>query len=125
MKWKNGGCHCGSVRIEVYGEPSKLLLCNCSVCTKKGYLHWIVSQSDFRVTGEEHLSLYQFNTKKAKHYFCQTCGVAPYYIARSDPDRVDVNARCVDGLNLSSLPIEHFDGQNWETHFEIYKQTRG
>lgn len=110
-----GGCHCGRVRFEVTGAPAKVLVCNCSICTKKGYLHWIVPAGDFRlVAGEGELTTYRFHTGVAQHHFCRTCGVHSFYVPRSDPDKVDVNLRCVEGVDLAALPLERFDGVNWE-----------
>jgi hypothetical protein len=44
--------------------------------------------------------------------------VASFYIARSDPGKIDVNARCLEGVDLSALEIVPFDGRNWETAFK-------
>ncbi len=113
-----GGCHCGAIAFEVEGHPDEVELCNCSICTMKGYLHWIVEPSRFRLLrGGEKLLVYTFNTHTAKHYFCSTCGVAPFYIPRSDPDKIDVNVRCVEGVDLGGLKIVEFDGRNWEEAF--------
>jgi hypothetical protein len=111
-----GGCHCGNVAYEVTGAiDCPVEECNCSICTKKAYIHWIVPRERFRLlTAWENLATYTFNTHTAKHYFCPRCGVASFYIARSNPDKIDVNLRCVEGVNLNSLHIEHFDGRNWE-----------
>jgi hypothetical protein len=118
-----GGCHCGAVRFEVEGAPGTVLVCNCSICTKKGYLHWIVPSSAFKLTTpEEALATYTFNTGVAKHHFCILCGCAAFYVPRSDPDKIDVNARCLDGVDLAALRIETFDGANWEAHYEIYRK---
>ena len=118
-----GGCHCGRVRFDARGGPTTVLVCNCSICTKKAYLHWIIPQDEFRVlAGEDELTTYTFNTGVAKHRFCRVCGCAPFYIPRSDPDKVDVNARCLDDLDLATLHVEGFDGQNWEAHYEVYRR---
>ena len=110
-----GGCHCGRVRFEVSGQIGRVLDCNCSICRKKGFLHWIVEPGQFRLlSAPEALSLYEFHTKTAKHYFCSACGISSYYIPRSHPNMIDVNLRCVDGVNLEELEIEFFDGQDWE-----------
>jgi hypothetical protein len=37
-----GGCHCGAVRFEVDVEEHRAVECNCSICTKKGFIHLIV-----------------------------------------------------------------------------------
>jgi hypothetical protein len=117
-----GGCHCGRVRFEVDGAPATVLVCNCSVCTKKGYLHWIMPREAFRQTaGEADLATYTFNTGVAQHHFCKVCGCAPFYVPRSDPDKIDVNARCLDGVDLGALKVETFDGANWEAHYEVYR----
>ncbi len=87
----------------------------------KGYLHWIVDRSQFQLVSPlEHLATYRFNTKVAMHHFCRVCGVAPFYVARSDPNKIDVNARCVQGTDTQSLSRRSFDGQNWEDAYEGY-----
>jgi len=118
-----GGCHCGRVSFEVSGVLDEISECNCSICTKKGYLHWIVPRESFRlVTGEENLSTYSFNTGVAKHRFCTACGVAPFYIPRSDPGKIDVNARCLEGVDLATVRRRRFDGQNWEQSIVDYRK---
>ena len=113
--WR-GGCHCGGVAFEVAGELESASECNCSICAKKGFLHWIVPRENFLLlTPEENLATYTFNTHTAKHHFCKTCGIASFYIARSDPDKIDVNVRCLDGVDLSRVAIRLFDGRNWES----------
>ena len=110
-----GGCHCGRVRFEVSGQIGRVLDCNCSICRKKGFLHWIVEPERFHLlSSSDALSLYEFHTKKAKHYFCSVCGISSYYIPRSHPNMIDVNLRCVDGVNLEELEVERFNGQDWE-----------
>ncbi len=111
-----GGCHCGRVRYEVRAPIENVEECNCSICTKKAYLHWTVVREAFRLlTPESDLATYTFNTGIAKHHFCPVCGVASFYIPRSDPDKIDVNLRCVEGIDLTAVgPIRTFDGRNWE-----------
>ncbi|MGH8012751.1 MAG: GFA family protein [Candidatus Binataceae bacterium] len=110
-----GGCHCGRVAYEVDGPiDGRVIQCNCSICRKKAYLHGIISRERFHLlTPWDDLATYTFNTHTAKHYFCPRCGVASFYIARSNPDQIDVNLRCVDGIELPSLRVELFDGRNW------------
>ena len=112
-----GSCHCGTVTFEVEApEVIEAHLCNCSICKKSGYLHLIVPASKFSLrSGEEQLSTYTFNTGAAKHHFCKTCGVKPFYIPRSNPDGVDVNVNCLDTA-AKAINISEFDGQNWEKH---------
>jgi len=111
----SGGCHCGRVRFRVTAELKGVTECNCSICTKKGFLHLIVPPGQFELlSGEDALTTYRFNTGTARHRFCATCGIHAFYVPRSDPDKIDVNVRCLDGVDFSSLKIERFDGQNWE-----------
>ncbi|MBL8744222.1 MAG: GFA family protein [Myxococcales bacterium] len=109
-----GGCHCGQVRFEVSGPLDEILDCNCSICTKKGFLHWIVAPSRFRQLSGV-LATYTFGTHSARHMFCPTCGMHPFYTPRSHPDHVDVNVRCLDGIEIEKLTIRPFDGRgDWE-----------
>jgi hypothetical protein len=115
MQTYEGGCHCGRVRFRVEDDLSRVTDCNCSICTKKGYLHLIVPRACFELLrGQDALTTYRFNTGVAQHNFCSTCGVHSFYVPRSDPDKIDVNVRCLDGVDLASLRIGRFDGRNWE-----------
>ncbi|RPJ66386.1 GFA family protein [Alteromonas sediminis] len=115
MQSYQGGCHCGAVRFTVECESHiDVEQCNCSVCKKAGFLHLIVPQRRFRlVQGEQNLTEYTFNTGIAKHRFCTTCGIKSFYVPRSNPTGVSVNARCLDTPG-PELNIVEFDGQNWE-----------
>jgi hypothetical protein len=110
-----GGCHCGRVRFRVTADLAGVTECNCSICSKKGFLHLIVPPEQFELLSDaEALSTYRFNTGTAKHTFCSTCGIHGFYVPRSDPDKIDVNVRCLDGVDLAATKIHVFDGKNWE-----------
>jgi hypothetical protein len=118
LKTYTGGCHCGLVRFRVTSDFARVSDCNCSMCTKKGFVHLIVPLAQFELlSGKENLSTYTFNTGVAKHTFCKTCGIHPFYTPRSDPDKVDVNVRCLDNIDLTTVKITPFDGQNWEAAY--------
>jgi hypothetical protein len=114
-----GGCHCGRVRFEVLAPAAVAVSqCNCSICSKSGYLGLTVPRERFTLkSGEECLAEYTFNTGIAKHLFCKFCGVKSFYIPRSHPDGVSVNARCLDPGTIQEMKIKQFDGQNWERHY--------
>ncbi|HEY2517209.1 MAG TPA: GFA family protein [Polyangiaceae bacterium] len=114
-----GGCHCGRVRFRVQANLARVSECNCSMCTMKGILHLIVPREHFELlSGEDSLTTYRFNTGVAQHHFCKVCGIHSFYVPRSDPDKVDVNARCLDGVKPEELKISSFDGRNWEQAME-------
>jgi hypothetical protein len=111
-----GGCHCGRVRLRVVGDLATTTECNCSMCTMKGFLHLIVPPGQFELLrGREELTTYRFNTGVAQHHFCRHCGAHPFYVPRSDPDKIDVNVRCLDGIDPATLRLIPFDGRRWET----------
>jgi len=113
-----GGCHCGGVRFRVTVESFTASECNCSMCTMKGMFHLIVPVDRLEVLkGQDLLTLYTFNTHVAQHRFCRVCGIHPFYTPRSDPDKVDVNIRCLDGDAWRRFSITTFDGKNWEAAF--------
>lgn len=115
MRIFTGGCHCGRVRFEVTADLVRVVDCNCSICGRKGYLHHIVPRERFRLlAGADALATYRFGTMTAQHHFCRTCGVASFYVPRSHPDRIDVNVRCLDGVDIEQLAVTRFDGRNWE-----------
>ena len=114
-----GGCHCGNVRFEVMA-PAKIEVgdCNCSMCSRTGYLHLFARKEHFKLlAGEEDLTNYQFNTRTAKHYFCAHCGIKSFYVPRSHPDGFSVNARCLDEGTVTGMTRRKIDGRNWEKHY--------
>jgi hypothetical protein len=115
----HGSCHCGRIRFLVRAALTGITECNCSVCTRKGFLHLIIPPEQFELlTGAADLTTYQFNTNTARHQFCRVCGVHPFYVPRSDPDKIDVNVRCLENVDISTLEIARFDGRNWEASMD-------
>jgi hypothetical protein len=111
-----GGCHCGRVRFELRA-PARIRVnqCNCSICSKTGYLHLVVPKERFTLLcGAEVLTTYTFNTGRAKHLFCSVCGIKSFYVPRSHPDGISVNARCLDEGTVDEMTIGQTDGRNWE-----------
>lgn len=112
----HGGCHCRRVRFEVDAPASiDVLDCNCSICRMSGFLHLIVPAARFRlVSGTDDLSEYTFNTGAARHLFCRHCGIKSFYVPRSHPDGIDVNARCLDEGTVAGMTVTPFDDKDRE-----------
>ncbi len=106
-----GGCHCRRVRFEVDAPAAlEVLDCNCSICRMSGYLHLIVPAARFRLlSGAKSLVDYRFNTGTARHRFCRHCGIKSFYVPRSHPDGIDVNARCLYGDSIAAMRVQAFD----------------
>ena len=113
-----GGCHCGAVRFELRAQAQlSVQHCNCSVCSKSGFLHLIVPAEEFTLlSGVARLQTYTFNTGAARHLFCSVCGIKSFYVPRSHPDGYSVNLRCLDAGTVQQVTVEEFDGQDWERH---------
>ena len=116
-----GSCHCQRVLFEVntniIGEATQ---CNCSICARKGILHFRVSASDFNlVSGEESLTVYKFGQNIANHYFCKFCGIHPFTNPKAAPSLYTVNLRCIEGIDISTLLIHHFDGIHWDDNVSL------
>jgi hypothetical protein len=80
-----------------------------------GYLHLIVEKGCFRLLqGRESLTTYRFGTGTAQHTFCKVCGMKSFYVPRSHPDGISVNARCLDPGTVTAMQTQAFDGANWE-----------
>tara|TARA_B100000609_G_C16765540_1_gene209209 strand:- start:59 stop:421 length:363 start_codon:yes stop_codon:yes gene_type:complete len=112
---KKLSCHCGQVRIEINIENfEKLLRCNCSICKRKGSIMSLVKNEDFKIVkGKDKLSLYQFHSKVAKHYFCSNCGIYTHHNPRINPKITGFNVGCIDEVDIFKLEnIQTADGQN-------------
>ena len=104
-------CHCGSVELEV-SLPNGLVdphRCDCSMCRRRGAIVSPVLLDDIKIVkGKDTLSLYQFNTMTAKHYFCSNCGIYTHHQRRSNPKEFSFNIACLEGVNsydLGEVPI--------------------
>ena len=119
MRTHRGGCHCGRVRFTVLA-PARLPVheCNCSICSKAGYLHLIVPRERFELESDnDALVDYTFNTGIAHHFFCGHCGIKSFYVPRSHPEGISVNARCLDDETVEGMDITPIDGRNWEQQY--------
>jgi hypothetical protein len=114
MKYR-GSCHCGQVAFEVEGEIKNVISCNCSICQRKGSLLWFVPRESLTLlTPEDAASVYKFNKHLISHRFCPNCGIHPYADG-SDPKgraMAAVNIRCLEGIDLASIPVTPFDGRS-------------
>ncbi len=108
-----GACHCGAVRFRVDWIITELTTCDCSLCAMRNAVMAKVPQEALTVTaGETMLTLYEWNTRRAKHYFCRCCGIYVFHRKRAAPDHFGVNAFCLVGLDRTSLPIRATEGAN-------------
>lgn len=108
-----GGCHCGAVRYEAQADLSKVISCNCSICSKRGSVLTFVPAEKFRLlSGADAQTDYQFGRKTIHHLFCATCGVSSYATgAMPDGTKIAaINVRCLDGVDIASLKPTPFDG---------------
>ena len=64
------------------------------------------------IKGEDNLSMYQFNTMIAKHFFCKICGIYTHHYRRSDPNGAGVNIGCIDEIDPFEYDSEFIDMKN-------------
>lgn len=111
-----GGCHCGAIRYEAEADLSPVIECNCSHCSKKGFLLAFTPRSAFTLnSGADQLSEYTFNTGKIRHLFCRVCGVQSFGlgVAPNGDEMAAINVRCVDGVDVSTLSITPVNGKDF------------
>ena len=107
-----GSCHCKSVEIEVETDLSIIKQCNCSMCKRKNAKMNILPKENLKVIkGEDHLSVYQFGTNIAKHFFCKTCGIYTHHQRKADPNGIGVNIGCFDEVDSFSVESEVLDNK--------------
>lgn len=117
MSWQKLSCHCGAVELEVQLKDglNTARRCDCSYCRRRGAMMASVAvDGGLRfVKGADHVRLYQWGTKVAKHWFCPTCGIYTHHQRRSDPSEYGVNVGALDGVNPRDLdPVPWGDGVN-------------
>ena len=114
MNYK-GSCHCGQISYEVEGELGQVVECNCSYCSRKGYLLWFLPREKLTLsTPESSLATYTFNKHKIKHRFCPTCGCAPFGEGSDSSGKptAAINVRCLENVEISTLTRKQVDGRS-------------
>lgn len=107
----SGSCHCGKITFQIDADIAELTTCDCSLCVKKNALMATVHESDFELlSGKEHLSQYQWNTKIARHFFCSHCGIYPFHKKRAMPDHYGVNVYCLEDFVVGDTPVRRAEG---------------
>ncbi|WP_206955541.1 GFA family protein [Trinickia acidisoli] len=108
-----GGCHCGDVRFDVELDLAQTIVCNCSICTKRGFIWAFASREQFAWrSGEDATGEYLFNKHAISHRFCRRCGVEPFAfgVAPNGAQTAAINVRCLDGVDLAGLNPTPIDG---------------
>ena len=107
-----GSCHCKNIEFEIETDLKKIIQCNCSICIRRNAKMIIVPKENFNlIKGEKDLSLYQFNSNVAKHYFCMKCGIYTHHNRKSDPNGMGVNLGCIDQIDSTGYEALSFDGR--------------
>ena len=110
-------CHCGAVRFHVRLTDGLKTArrCNCSYCRMRGAIAVSAALRDIEfIAGQECLTLYEFNTMQAKHYFCSMCGIYTHHQRRSNPDQYGINVACLEGI--SPFDFEEVPVNEGRTH---------
>ena len=112
-----GQCQCGAVRFEVDTDLAGLGDCNCSMCSRLGWIMQSVPEADFRLlSGKEQLRTYRFNTRTIAHQFCTECGIESFASGADGQGRLyfTVNTACLEGLApIDRADVKHWDGRSW------------
>ena len=112
MKYKLS-CHCKSVQLEIDTDLSNIKQCNCSICKRKNAKMNLISKDSIKIIkGKENLSSYKFNTMKAEHFFCKTCGIYTHHNRRTDPSGSGINIGCIDEIDPFKYEAGFVDMKN-------------
>lgn len=95
-------CHCNCIQftVKLTDQFNTIRRCNCSYCRMRGAIAVSANLDGITfVKGEDHLSIYQFKTRTAKHYFCSVCGIYTHHQRRSNPNQFGINVACLEGVS--------------------------
>lgn len=110
MSTHHGSCHCGAVRYEVETDLEGAITCNCTHCSRKGFILVFVDADKFKLlSGADAQTEYQFGKKQIRHLFCKTCGVQSYAEGITFP-KIAINIRCLEGVDPATIATTPFNG---------------
>lgn len=107
-----GGCHCGTVRYEIQGEPLTHALCHCTDCRRHAgapMVGWMMyPQGALRVLRGA-TKTYASSTH-GRRQFCAACGTGLFY----------ANAQVLPGLvDVQSATLDHPDAVPARAHIQV------
>jgi hypothetical protein len=114
-KTYTGSCHCGAVSYEVTTNLASTITCNCSICSRAGWvLNFVPAENFTLLQGEENLTSYKFHKNIIDHLFCKTCGIHSFGrgIGSDGIAMIGVNVRCLDHFDITSITPTAFDGKS-------------
>ena len=112
----HGSCHCGRIAYDVEGELTQVIECNCSHCSRKGFLLWFVPREQLTLTTpQSDMSRYTFNKHMIQHQFCPDRGCAPVSFGTGQDGKAmaAVNVRCLENVDVADLKRVQFDGRSF------------
>ncbi|KAK4241956.1 hypothetical protein C8A03DRAFT_29851 [Achaetomium macrosporum] len=114
-----GNCHCGAFVFEVEAPEIKSVEdCECSICSKKGYLFLVPQKPLTIIKDEGKLVHYTFASKKFDHQFCGNCGTSVMATGDMFPAGVGINVRAIQDLDVWDLEVTTFDGKKFDPQYE-------
>lgn len=94
-----GGCHCGTIRYRVEGQPNVAALCHCSDCRRHAgapMVGWAMFP-EAAVTIEKGSPKIYRSSEHGRRHFCPDCGTGLLYTnAQILPGIVDVQIATFD-----------------------------
>ncbi|KAI1401311.1 Mss4-like protein [Hypoxylon fuscum] len=134
-KLHTGGCHCGAITVALKSKPldrtyaNPLIDCDCSICSRNGYIWVYPSKAQVSIVGWENMNFYIFGRGIWRKTFCKTCGVPVHnHIENYSPEQINelpeeyrewaashlewspVNVRVLDGVDIGELNIRRVNG---------------
>ncbi|MEY4269440.1 MAG: hypothetical protein RLZZ58_656 [Pseudomonadota bacterium] len=109
-----GHCHCGAVAITMPMPIHEVLHCNCTLCTKSGWLGVYGDPTAIVIAGSDQCDAYIWGDKMIAIWHCRTCGIATHWtpLPGTPPDRMGVNVRLFEPEVWQSLPVRRVDGRS-------------
>jgi len=120
-KTHKASCHCGAVQVTIAHLPDYMQNCNCSLCRKSGSVWGYFGAADVEVLGETKSYQRRDCSEPAiQLHFCKTCGSTTHWCLIEDfkqrtkaEDRIGVNMRLFEELELVGTELRFPDGKNW------------
>jgi hypothetical protein len=109
-------CHCGAVKLQVPTAPEEVVSCNCSLCSRSAWLGAYYNPAVVNlITPRESIDTYIWGDRTIQICRCKTCGFTTHWesIDPQQTDRMGINARMMNDIDLDSIPVRYFDGASF------------
>ena len=110
---RQGGCQCGAIRYEIFGDALMTAICHCSMCRRANAapaVAWAM-YAEQQVIFSKHEPTTYASSAEARRGFCLNCGTQISFTTDFIPGLVDISIGSFDQPEMVAPTLHYWDSK--------------